>query len=590
MSARFAKASIMVTLGAIAFVAPMTDGTAGNSCGPGSADPATGVCNCPGGYVSKGTPGHSRCEAAAPKPTTTTTATSKPTTTTTTTATSKPTTTTTVTATATTAKPVASPKTVSVAGGSFLMGSANASDKDADPPHLVTISTFSMDAYETSVSDYEACIAAGFCKKPPATTDDDCNYGVAGRGNHPMNCVTWQEAATYCTWQKKRLPSEAEWEYAARGSKGTDFPWGNTTPSCQYANYNPNSTATAGCGISTAPVGTHPLGATPAGVHDLAGNVEEWTLDWAAKFTGVPGADPGGPLGGTQRVVKGGSWDLSADTSLHGAHREFINPDERMNWLGFRCASGPMPLQNAIMYKPLPPPTPPAPVGPVAPSDQDAMISIKGGDFMMGDATQTNASPKHSVSVTAFSIDKYEVTAKKYAACVASGACTTPKISEAECTYGKVGKESYPINCVTWDEAKAFCSWNKKRLPTEAEWEFAARGPVGRTYPWGSDAPSCSRASFKGCSTGPSMIGQHGLGISYFGVHDMAGNVDEWVKDWFGNYTAGASVDPTGPASGQKRVIRGGNWKEDLGLQSYARWSSDRAATTIGFRCAKTGL
>jgi formylglycine-generating enzyme required for sulfatase activity len=587
ISARYAKASMMLALGALAFVAPLTDGTAGNSCGPGSADAATGVCNCPGGYVSKGTPGHSRCEAVAkPNPTVTATTTAKPTTTVTATTTAKPTTT--VTATATVPPKPAGNRSVAISGGSFLMGSSSSEDKDADPPHLVTVSSFQIDAYEVSVSEYDQCVSSGACSKPPANADSECNYGTT-RTTHPMNCVSWQEALTYCTWQKKRLPSEAEWEFAARGSKGNEYPWGSTTPTCQHANWTAG-TAAPGCGSGTSPVGTHLLGATAAGVHDLGGNVEEWMLDYGAKYTGIPGADPAGPVSGTQRVVKGGSWDLSTDHMMHGAHREFVSPTERLNWLGFRCVTGPMPLPNALMYKALPPPTPAAPPAPTAPSDQDAMIPIKGGDFTMGDASQTNASPAHKVSLTAYSIDKYEVTAKRYASCVASGMCTAPTMSEPECTYGKTGKENYPINCVTWDEAKSFCSWNKKRLPTEAEWELAARGPSGRTYPWGSDAPSCSKASFKGCGTGgPGLIGQHGLGISYYGVHDMAGNVDEWVKDWFATYSAGATVDPTGPSSGTKRTIRGGNWKEDLGLQSYARWSSDRAATTIGFRCAKTG-
>ena len=132
-------------------------------------------------------------------------------------------------------------------------------------------------------------------------------------------------------------------------------------------------------------------------------------------------------------------------------------------------------------------------------------------------------------------------------------------------------------------------------MPTEAEWEFAAKGLDNRKFPWGNNAPSCSQADFKTdsgtfCSgSGTSAVGKHPLGISFWGVHDLGGNIEEWVYDFWGKYTPSPVVNPSGPFSGTEHVVRGGNWEiESKYMRTFARWHFGQAKYWIGFRCAKT--
>jgi formylglycine-generating enzyme required for sulfatase activity len=225
------------------------------------------------------------------------------------------------------------------------------------------------------------------------------------------------------------------------------------------------------------------------------------------------------------------------------------------------------------------------------------MAHIPSATFSMGDAIEPLATPVHSVTLGPYSIDKYEVTVGQYRTCVNAGVCAAPVQTSAAavCNWSKPGREAHPINCVTWQEAKAFCAFAGKRLPSEAEWEYAARGGTQRWYPWGNDAPSCSRATFtpKGgpqCSAGTSPVGSHAASVSPFGLFDMAGNVEEWVWDVYAPYTSAAQVNPFGPTKAGKHVIRGGNWNYDLAaLRTFARWYTDSAGDYIGFRCAKSG-
>ena len=166
-----------------------------------------------------------------------------------------------------------------------------------------------------------------------------CNYGRAGRRDHPMNCVTYHGAQTYCAWAGGRLPTEAEWEFAARGDDGRAFPWGDDPPSC--ARVVMEDSVDDGCGMDrTAAVGSKPRGATPEGVEDLAGNVWEWVADWYDEnyYARSPDRDPDGPPTGTRRVTRGGAWLSSEPAGLRGAFRDHEEPEYVGNGVGFRCA------------------------------------------------------------------------------------------------------------------------------------------------------------------------------------------------------------------------------------------------------------
>ncbi len=224
------------------------------------------------------------------------------------------------------------------------------------------------------------------------------------------------------------------------------------------------------------------------------------------------------------------------------------------------------------------------------------MVKVPAGDFTMGLAQGASGEkPVRRVYLGAFSIDRYEVSVEAYAACVTADVCSAPQERnepQALCNWGVQGKEQHPINCVSWSQARDFCAWKKKRLPTEAEWEKAARGDDGRLYPWGNDRALCVRAVGDKCDEpGTKPVGSKPKGASPYGAHDMAGNVWEWVADWYreDTYRTGKTRDPTGPPRGTQRVSRGGGWDViGFNLQSATRSSAKphHTADSLGFRCA----
>ena len=218
------------------------------------------------------------------------------------------------------------------------------------------------------------------------------------------------------------------------------------------------------------------------------------------------------------------------------------------------------------------------------------MVYIPAGNFLMGsDISDRNQRPPHKVFLDAFWIDQTEVTNVQYQACVSEGACGSPH----ELDYFKDTKyNNHPVIYISWDEAKTFCAWAGKRLPTEAEWEKAARGDDGRTYPWGNQKPNPSLTNYFDNRKGSSEVGSYPAGASPYGAMDMAGNVWEWTADWYSPeyYKISPVRNPTGPKAGDKRIVRGGSWFSltEIVVRTYFRKASppENQNYTTGFRCA----
>jgi formylglycine-generating enzyme required for sulfatase activity len=224
----------------------------------------------------------------------------------------------------------------------------------------------------------------------------------------------------------------------------------------------------------------------------------------------------------------------------------------------------------------------------------EGMVVIPAGEFWMGaeDGLQ-DARPIHRVYLSSYWFDKYEVTNALYRRCLEGGGCTPPKDLQA---FDDPQRMQHPVTNITWSQARSFCQWQGKRLPTEAEWEKAARGTDGRRYPWGNDGNVVKNRVKNGertaGSNGTEPIGRQVSTVSAYGVFDLIGSVSQWVKDWYAEdfYQASPARDPQGPLRGSFRVLRGGEWNEkppDL-RASYRGWDEVTYwGPTLGVRCAE---
>ena len=226
------------------------------------------------------------------------------------------------------------------------------------------------------------------------------------------------------------------------------------------------------------------------------------------------------------------------------------------------------------------------------------MVEIPAGAFVMGsDGTQAleDERPAHRVWLESYAIEQFEVTTAQYAAFLAAKPRPVPWLWE---TVNLTQHGDRPVVGVNWTDADAYCRWKDARLPTEAEWEKAARGVDGRLYPWGPQVPTEKLANFAlGARFSYSQVlmpvQSYEAGKSPYGVYQMAGNVWEWVSDWYspGYYEHSPDKSPSGPEQGQFRVLRGGSWSDlPKYLLTYGRFKllPETRNSYTGFRCAKS--
>jgi formylglycine-generating enzyme required for sulfatase activity len=240
---------------------------------------------------------------------------------------------------------------VLIPAGSFTMGSEDG-DSDEKPLHTVTLGAFYIDEYEVTFDLYDR-----FCEATGRDKPADCGWS---RGTRPVINVSWDDAVAYATHYGKRLPTEAEWEYAARGTDGRTYPWGNAWDGRLLNFADARKDGLRGSGLDendrkvdwkirwadtkvddgfpyTAPVGSFDGGRSPFGCWDMAGNVWEWCADWYGRYPAGPSRDPNGPATGKARVLRGGSW-VNFAKWCRSANRNRKPPATRTNYYGFRCA------------------------------------------------------------------------------------------------------------------------------------------------------------------------------------------------------------------------------------------------------------
>ena len=556
---------------------------------------------------------------------------------------------------------------VLIPAGEFMMGTAVGGRDDEHPQRNVYLDAFFMDKYEvTNVQFKQFADATGY-----ATDAEKQGFGtiwmpggfrsVDGANwrspqgpkssideimDHPVVQVSWNDAVAYAEWAGKRLPTEAEWEKASRGTDGRKYPWGNSEPDGSQCNFGDKNVVTGKGDTNsddgykyTSPVGTYEAGKSPYGVYDMSGNVWEWCADWSSSdyYRNSPSRNPENKARGKSRVTRGASF-FDGRNGMRSADRSSgSRPDAMFSGRGFRCAmdaninaksndaAKEKPSAKTIALQPestnKSKSTSPTATK-ITKEAPEGMVLIPAGEFMMGTETggQGDEHPQHKVYLDAFFIDKYEVTNAKFKKFTDATKYVTDNEKQGFGTVVIAGVKknvdganwrhprgrrksnidgimNHPVVQISWDDAVAYAKWAGKRLPTEAEWEKAARGTDGREYPWGSTEPDGSQANFGNKNSGDgykytSPVGTYEAGRSPYGLYDMAGNVSEYCSDWYAPdyYVKTPSRNPENKVEDKYRAMHGGAWDYPAtGLRSADRRyrTPSSAHYGIGFRCAR---
>ena len=449
-----------------------------------------------------------------------------------------------------------------VAAGPFAMGSdpaaEHAPDRDEAPRYEVEVGAFRLGRTPVTNAQYAEFVRA--TGGPPAAAWPN---GLVPRGRelHPVTYVSWAEADAFCRWAGGFLPTEAQWERAARGGDERTWPWGDEPPRPAHAVLE---------STDTRPVGGRLAGAGPFGHLDLAGNAWEWTASGYADYPYVEDreSDGSGP-----RVLRGGAF-------VHGAgdarcsSRHGMLPATVDHYVGFRLAAA-----SGVEV------------------DGIELLDVPAGTVVMGNDQRPSGGPappdevpRHVVDVDAFELTATPVTNAQYAGFVRATGRAAP-IDWDDRTPPR--HDDHPVTHVDWHDATAFCRWAGGRLPTEAEWEKAARGVDGRLYPWGEHPPDADRThAFHGLKHGATApVGAAPGGASPYGLLDMAGNVWEWVSSAYRPYPYDTGDGRESPESDESRVLRGGSYASlTAGHLRCARRSASRPrrrSAHIGFRVAR---
>ncbi len=552
---------------------------------------------------------------------------------------------------------------VLVPAGAFMMGADDEeADSDEDPVHEVRLDAFWLDAVEVTNGQYAAFAAdTGYM-----TTDelDGIGYTIAGsefddvRGanwrhplgpdsdivgqdNYPVTLVSYDDARAYCAWAGGRLPTEAEWEYAARGPSAPLYPWGDVFSEQRVNACDRNcpmrwaeDTIDDGYTFAAA-VGTFGGGVSWTGAEDMAGNVWEWTSDWYAPdyYAESPVDNPTGPSGSVDedgKSVRGGAWS-STMQGVRSTTRVSVGAWRGHFDVGVRCAYEVTPV-SALLVVDETSTLPALTAGSTreaADSTGQAVIHVyvPAGSFQMGSEDGNNDErPIHDVTVDAFWLDHTEVSNGRFAAFVAAEGYKTAAerqgwgylfdggnwdvVNGADWQHPQGpgsdigGLGDHPVVLVNRADATAFCAWAGGRLPTEAEWEYAARGPENRLWAWGNDFLT-DRVNYcdHDCSaswvaldvddgyTYTAPVDSFPQGASWVGALNITGNVWEWVSDWYdpAYYSRSPQANPPGPETGERGILRGGSWVfEPRRLRATDRNSTDPdyAINEFGIRCA----
>jgi len=426
---------------------------------------------------------------------------------------------------------------VEVKGGSFLMGASmkqiNDAHEDEYPLHNVTLSDYYIGQTEVTQELWKAVMGSV--------------PGTYKNAKYPVGGVSWLECQQFIaklnemTGETFRLPTEAEWEYAARGGRGAkERQYAGSDALDNVAWYHDNS------GLHPHTVATDKF-PNQLALYDMSGNAMEWCSNWYGAYSSDAQTNPTGPATGDQRVCRGGGWGYGSDLCRVSCRNSFAPSNSMNENLGLRLVWEPKNNDeiftvNGVTFK---------------------MIAVEGGTFMMGaadddaDATPLEK-PAHQVTLSGYSIGETEVTQALWVAVMG----TNPS------TFGN--RMNYPVEHLDWNNCQEFISKLNQitgrvfRLPTEAEWEFAARGgnkSMGYKYAGSNNINEVAWwGYFDGGNSGWTTHPVAQLLPNELGLYDMSGNVYEWCQDWIGYYTSSEQINPTGPESGPVHVYRGGCW------------------------------